>query len=59
MLRLYRSLLVVVGDDAALMSHWLVTAKHRMGGIPQQQLHHSKQLLRYLVSMRRQLYAQH
>ena len=54
-LRLHRGLSTLVGDDIALMRHWMATGNHHTGGIPQQQLQHPEQLeelVRYLDVMR-------
>jgi hypothetical protein len=54
-LRLYRSLSALVGDDPALMRHWLETANRHTGGIPRQQLQDPEQLVelvQYLDAMR-------
>ncbi len=44
-LRLHRSLSALVGDDTALMRHWINTANRHTGGIPQQQLQAPEQLV--------------
>jgi hypothetical protein len=54
-LRLHRSLSALVGDDTALMRHWLDTANRHSGGIPRQQLQNPEQLVelvQYLDAMR-------
>jgi len=54
-LRLHRSLSALVGDDTALMRHWLETANRHTSGIPLQQLQHPEQLVelvQYLDAMR-------
>lgn len=54
-LRLHRSLSALVGDDTALMRHWINTANRHTGGIPQQQLQAPEQLVelvQYLDAMR-------
>ena len=54
-LRLHRSLSALVGDDTALMRHWLDTANRHTRGIPRKQLQNPEQLVelvQYLDAMR-------
>ena len=54
-LRLHRSLSALVGDDIALMRHWIATANRHTGGCPREQLQHPEQLVelvQYLDAMR-------
>jgi len=56
-LRLHRSLSALVGDDTALMRHWMGTPNRHTGGVPRQQLQDPQQLvelLQYLDAMRGQ-----
>jgi len=54
-LRLHRSLSALVGDDTALMRHWINTANRHTGGVPREQLQDPEQLVelvQYLDAMR-------
>lgn len=56
-LRVHRSLSALVGDDTALMRHWMGTPNRHTGGVPRQQLQDPQQLvelLQYLDAMRGQ-----
>ena len=56
-LRLHRSLSVLVGHDTALMQHWINTANRHTGGVPREQLQDPEQLMelvQYLDTMRPQ-----
>ncbi|MFM7229994.1 MAG: MbcA/ParS/Xre antitoxin family protein [Cyanobacteriota bacterium] len=54
-LRLHRSLSALVGDDTALMRHWINTGNRHTGGLPREQLQDPEQLVelvQYLDAMR-------
>ena len=54
-MRLHRSLSAIVGDDTALMRHWINTANRHTGGVPREQLQDPEQLVelvQYLDAMR-------
>jgi len=45
LMRLYRSLAVLVGNDPAEMRHWFRTANHRTGGVPAEQAQRTESLV--------------
>jgi hypothetical protein len=45
LMRLYRSLAVLVGNDPAEMRHWFHTANHRTGGVPAEQAQRTESLV--------------
>jgi hypothetical protein len=54
-IRLYRSLYVLVGGKAAAMRHWMQTPNHHTGGVPAEQIKTVPGLMRlveYLDAMR-------
>lgn len=58
LIRVYRSLFVLVGGDAANMRHWMHTANAHTGGVPAEQIRSVQGLLRvleYLDAMRGKL----
>ena len=55
LVRLYRSLAVLVGNDPAQMRHWFHTANHHTGGVPAEQVQRTESLVEivhYLDAMR-------
>jgi hypothetical protein len=55
LVRLYRSLAVLVGNDPALMRHWFHTANHHTGGVPAEQVERTEalvEIVHYLDAMR-------
>lgn len=55
LVRLYRSLADLMGNDPAQMRHWFHTANHHTGGIPAQQVQRTESLVEivhYLDAMR-------
>ncbi len=55
LIRLYRSLFVLVGGEGEAMRHWMRTANHHTGGIPAEQVHTIASLVElvgYLDAMR-------
>ena len=45
LVRLYRSLAVLVGNDPAQMRHWFHTANHHTGGVPAEQVQRTESLV--------------
>ncbi|MFM9089751.1 MAG: MbcA/ParS/Xre antitoxin family protein [Cyanobium sp.] len=55
LVRLYRSLAVLVGNDPAQMRHWFHTANHHTGGVPAEQVERTEalvEIVHYLDAMR-------
>jgi hypothetical protein len=55
LVRLFRSLAVLVGNDPAQMRHWFHTANHHTGGVPAEQVQRTESLVEivhYLNAMR-------
>ena len=55
LVRLFRSLAVLVGNDPAQMRHWFHTANHHTGGVPAEQVQRTESLVEivhYLDAMR-------
>lgn len=53
--RLYRSLAVLVGSDPAQMRHWFHTANRHTGGVPAEQVQRTEalvEIVQYLDAMR-------
>lgn len=48
LIRVYRSLFVLVGGDEAAMRHWMRTANHHTGGVPAEQVRSIQGLTRVL-----------
>jgi hypothetical protein len=55
LIRLYRSLSVLVGNDRRLLRHWLHTANRHTGGLPAEQIQRTEglvEIVQYLDAMR-------
>ncbi len=55
LIRLYRSLAVLVGNDRQLLRHWFHTANHHTGGVPAEQVQRTEglvEIVQYLDAMR-------
>ncbi len=55
LIRLYRSLSVLVGNDRKLLRHWFHTANRHTGGVPAEQVHRTEglvEIVQYLDAMR-------
>lgn len=57
LIQLYRSLYALVGGNEAAMRHWMATANHHIGGVPQVQIRTASglaEVVNYLGYIRRQ-----
>ena len=55
LIRLYRSLSVLVGNDRKLLRHWFHTANRHTGGVPAEQVQRTEglvEIVQYLDAMR-------
>ncbi len=55
LIRLYRSLAVLVGNDRKLLRHWFHTANRHTGGVPADQVQRTEglvEIVQYLDAMR-------
>ena len=55
LIRLYRSLSVLVGNDRKLLRHWFHTANRHTGGVPAEQVQRTEglvEIVHYLDAMR-------
>ncbi|MEB3262300.1 MAG: MbcA/ParS/Xre antitoxin family protein [Cyanobacteriota bacterium] len=55
LIRLYRSLSVLVGNDQKLLRHWFHTANRHTGGVPAEQVKRTEglvEIVQYLDAMR-------
>ncbi len=55
LIRLYRSLSVLVGNDRKLLRHWFHTANRHTGGVPAEQVRRTEglvEIVQYLDAMR-------
>ena len=55
LIRLYRSLAVLVGNDRQLLRHWFHTANRHTGGVPAEQVQRTEglvEIVQYLDAMR-------
>jgi len=55
LIRLYRSLSVLVGNDRKLLRHWFHTANRHTGGVPAEQVQRTEglvEIMQYLDAMR-------
>lgn len=55
LIRLYRSLSVLVGNDPKMLRHWLHTANRHTGGVPAEQIERTEglvEIVQYLDAMR-------
>ena len=55
LIRVYRSLSVLVGNDRQLLRHWFHTANHHTGGVPAEQVQRTEglvEIVHYLDAMR-------